>query len=445
MTLTRRAAVSGIVSTVALAGCGGEGGTSDAPIAVVPVTPAPAPTPSPTPTPAAPPLQSRSTLGILTLGMSVFLGDDLVGFSNPDRSAIIADNTPTRYFAKALMAARPAGRTIREVNAAVGGSFDDQTPNQYADVAGKPYDVVILGLGMNSGSTYGVHGRGPNAAYTKEKLRPLLREIKATGAVTIICNTMHPWPEKTTPASIRSALYEGIAWPAEQETLLYGGTLAFDREANTFGSPILGEDGHGLFERAGGQAIRAGSKLRIDDRTEQNAGQNAEPNAGIVMTVTRRVGGNTVQVEPGSIQESGIFNSVVRHFDPPVDEFLVPPSTQQLQKRDWTGGGVVVDGLASYATWNGILADLAREEDVKLLDFEYRGFKWVERRGWRSVYTSTDQGVVFETYNHPQLAAQSVVYGEMMTWLANVLDTNGLRGGFERLAGPPIVLKADRT
>ncbi len=441
MTLTRRTAVSGIISTVALAGCGGEGGTGDAPIAVVPPTPAPTPaptptpTPSPTPAPSAPPLQSRDTLGILTLGMSVFLGDDLVGFGNPDRSAIIADNTPTRYFAKALVAARPAGRTVREVNAAVGGSFDDQTPNQYAGVAGKPYDVVILGLGMNSGSAYGVHGRGPNAAFTKERLRPLLREIKTTGAVPIICNTMHPWPERTTPASIRSALSEGIAWPAEQETLLYGGILAFDREANTFGSPIPGGDGRGLFERAGGQAIRAGSKLRIDDRTGQNAGQNT----GIVMTVTRRVGGNTVQVEPGSIQESGVFNSVVRHVDPPIDEFLVPPSTQQVQKRDWTGGGVIVDGLASYATWNGILADLAREEDVKLLDFEYRGFKWVERRGgWRSVYTSTYQGVVFETYNHPQLAAQSVVYGEMMTWLAGVLDTNGLSGGFERLVGPPI-------
>lgn len=428
MTLTRRAAVSGIVSTVALAGCGGEGGASDAPIAVVPVTPTP--TPPPTPTPSAPPLQSRSTLGILTLGMSVFLGDDLVGFGNPDRSAIIADNTPTRYFAKALMAARPAGRTIREVNAAVGGSFDDQTPNQYAGVAGKPYDVIMLGLGMNSGSAYGVHGRGPNAAFTKERLRTLLREIKTTGAVPIVCNTMHPWPERTTPASIRNALYEGIAWPAEQETLLYGGTLAFDREANTFGSPIPGEAGRGLFERAGGQSIRAGSKLRIDDRTG--------PNAGILMTVTRRIGGNTVQVEPGSIQENGVSNSVVRHFDPPVDEFLVPPSTLQVQKRDWTGGGVIVDGVASYATWNGILADLAREEDVKLIDFEYRGFKWVERRGWHSVYTSTYQGEVFETYNHPQLPAQSVVYGEMMTWLAGVLDTNGLSGGFERLVGPPI-------
>jgi len=94
--------------------------------------------------------------------------------------------------------------------------------------------------------------------------------------------------------------------------------------------------------------------------------------------------------------------------------------------------------LASYATWNGILADLAREEDVKLLDFEYRGFKWVERRGWQSVYTSTYQGVVFETYNHPQWAAQRVVYGDMMMWLAGVLDTNGLSGGFERLVGPPI-------
>ena len=442
MTLTRRAAVSGIVSTVALAGCGGEGGTGDGPIAVVPVTPAPAPTPSPaptpTPTPSAPPLQSRATLSILTLGMSVFLGDDLVGFDNPDRAAIIADNTPTRYFAKALMAARPAGRTIREVNAAVGGSFDDQTPDQYAGAAGKPYDVVILGLGMNSGSAYGVHGRGPNAVFTKERLRTLLREIKTTGAVPIVCNTVHPWPEKTTPVSIRSALSEGIAWPAEQQTLLYGGTLAFDREAGTFGSPLPSEEGRGLFERAGGQSIRAGSKLRIDDRTGLNDGQNAGANAGIIMTVTRRVGGNTVQVEPGSIQESGVFTSVVRHFDPPIDEFLVPPSTQQVQKRDWTGGGVIVDGLASYATWNGILADLAREEDVKLLDFEYRGFKWVEWRGWQSVYTSIYQGVVFETYNHPQWAAQRVVYGDMMTWLAGVLDTNGLSGGFERLIGPPI-------
>ena len=434
MTVSRRATLTGLLTTVALAGCGGGGASGDGPIATPAPTPTPSPTPTPTPTPNPTPtplpLQSRATLGILTLGMSVFLGDDLVSDDNPDRAAIIADNTPTRYFTKALVAARPTGRTVRELNAAVGGAFDDQTPGQYAGAPGKPYDIVFLGLGMNSGSTFGVHSRGPNAGFTKERLRALLKDIKTAGSVPIVCNTIHPWPERTSPESIRSALSDGIAWPPEHQTLLYGGVLSFDREAGLFGSPELGSDGRGLFERDGGESIRVGSRLRID--------MGGGPNDGIVMTVVRRIGGSTVQVEPGSIIESGTFGGYVRHFDPPVDEFLVPPSTEQLQRRDWTGAGVRVDGLASYRTWNAILADLAREEDVKLLDLEYRGFKWVERRGWPSVYTSTYRGVVFETYNHPQLTAQRVIYGEAMTWLARILDTGGLSGGYERLLGPAI-------
>ncbi|WP_380787440.1 hypothetical protein [Sphingomonas sp. R86521] len=429
------------MSTVALAACGdgdttgngggGTGGTGEAPF----VFPAPEPFPTSIPYPAAPQpptpnaLQSRTSLNILTLGMSVFLGDDLVGYDNPYRATIVSDYAPSRYFAKALLYARP-DRAVREQIAAVGGSFDDQTPGQYAGATGKPYDVTILGLAMNSGSAYGVHGRGPNAAFTKERLRALLVQIKADGGTPVLCNTIHPWPEKTTPELIRSALSEGIAWPPEQQTLLFGGALTFDRDNNLFGSPTLSADGRGIFERDGGQSIRAGSQLMI----ESDSGGNA----GVRMTVTRRLSGTTVEVDPGSIRQSGASVGYVRHFNPPVDEFLVPPPAQQVQTRDWTGAGISVAGIVSYATWNAILADLAREQDVKLIDLEYRGFKWVEQHGWPSVYRSVSQGVVFETYNHPQWAAQRIIYGEMMTWLAGELDANRLFGGYERLRGPVV-------
>ncbi|MEF3088159.1 hypothetical protein, partial [Bacillus altitudinis] len=74
---------------------------------------------------------------------------------------------------------------------------------------GKPHDIVLLGLAMNSDSTYGVHDRGPNAAFTKDVLRGVLRDIAAEGAPPFVCNTIHPWPEKITQESISSAPYEG--------------------------------------------------------------------------------------------------------------------------------------------------------------------------------------------------------------------------------------------
>lgn len=420
MNTTRRGALGGIVSTLALAACGG-GDTGQG------STPSPTPTPTPTPTP--PP---KAAVGILTLGMSVFLGADLVGGNYPDRAAFSADHTPSRYFAKALTAARrPIDGLVREYNAAVGGSFDNDTPSQYAGAPGKPYDIVLLGLAMNSGSTYGVNGRGPNAAFTKEVLRPLLRDIQAAGAVPFVCNTVHPWPEKITPASITSALQDGIAWPPDQETLLFSGALVFDSANNRFGALSVDADGRGIFDRAGGgRKIKPGSKLYIQD--------GGGTNAGIVLTVTARISGTTVEVEAGVISDDGVISGTVRHFDPPIDEFLVPPSTQQLQHKDWTGSGIAVDGLASYATWNGILIDLCREENVKIVDLEYRGFKWVERYGWPSVYTSNYDGVPFETFNHPQLAAQSVIYGEMMSWLANAVNAGTLGTGFQLLRGPTI-------
>ncbi len=364
--------------------------------------------------------------------MSVFLGADLVGPNYPEQAGFIVDNTPSRYFAKALTAARrPIDGVVREYNAAVGGAFDHETPLQYAAAPGKPYDIVLLGLAMNSGSTYGVHGRGPNAAFTKDRLRTLLRDIIATGATPFVCNTVHPWPEKIMPASITSALYEGIAWPHEQRTLMFRGPLVFDPGNNRFGSLSIDDDGLGLFARpGGGLSIRAGSKLLIQD--------DGGANAGIVLTVTGRLSNTTVEIAPGVIREGGTIFATVRHFDPPIDEFLVPPSPRQRQNRDWTGSGIAVDGLASYATWNAILNDLCREENVKLVDFEYRGFKWVERRGWPSVYTSTYAGVPFETFNHPQIAAQRVIYGEMMTWLAAGVDAGTLGPGYERLRGPAI-------
>lgn len=364
--------------------------------------------------------------------MSIFRGADLVGPNYPDREAFLADNTPSRYFTRALSALRrPIDGAVSEFNAAVGGAFDHEAAGQYAGASGKPYSIVLLGLAMNSGSAYGVHGRGPNAAFTKSILRSTLRNIIDSGTTPFVFNTIHPWPEKVTPTSIRSALIEGIAWPIEQETLLFSGPLVFDPGSNLFGSTEVDADGRGIFARpGGGQSIRAGSKLLV-----QSGGGG---NTGIVLTVVRQTSGTTVEVEPGAIREGGVVFGTVRHINLPIDEFLSPPSTQQRQTKDWTGSGVMVDGLASYATWNAILADLCREENVKLIDLEYRGFKWVERRGWESIYTSTYQGMPFETFNHPQLAAQRVIYGDMMSWLAAAIDAGTLAPGFQILRGPVI-------
>ena len=425
---TRRGALFSVASMIALAACG-SGGAGD-------TGPATTPIPKPTFTPLPVPVltgAARNPLSVLTLGMSVFLGADIVGPNYPNQGAFITDNTPTRYFTKALIGARrPIDGAVSEFNAAVGGAFDNDVGDQYASAPGKPYTIVILGLAMNSGSTFGVHGRGPNAAFTKEKLRGFLRDIIASGAVPFVCNTMHPWPEKITPQSIVDGLFDGIAWPLEQQTLQFSGALAYDQVNSQFGTPTLDDQGRGIFARpGGGQSIKAGSKLMI----QSDGGSNA----GIILTVTAPLNATTVTVEPGVIRESGLLFGTVRHYAPPIDEFLVPPSTQQREYQDWTGSGVIVDGLASYATWNTILTDLCREENVKLIDLEYRGFKWVERYGWPSVYTSTYAGVEFDTVNHPQLAAQRVVYGDMMRWLAIAVDNALLAPGFEVLRGPAVV------
>ncbi len=426
MDTTRRAALCGIASTIALSACGGDGGSNT--ISIVTPSPAPSPTPTSSPAPASP----KPAVGVLTVGMSIFLGADLVGANYPDRSTFIADHTPIRYLTKALAAGRgPTDGAVREHNSAVGGSFDHEVEGQYNSVADKSYNVVMLGLAMNSGSAYGVHGRGPNAAFTKNILRNVLRRIIADGATPYVCNTIHPWPEKITPASITSALQEGIAWPLEQETLLFSGPLVFDPGTNRFGSTSLDDNGRGIFARpGGGQSIKPGSRLLI-----QSGGGS---NAGLVFTVARPVSGTTVEIMPSAIREGGEIFGTVRHFQPPIDEFLVPPPSSQLQHKDWTGSGIAVDGLTSYATWNSILADLCREENVKLIDLEYRGFKWVERYGWPSVYTSAYEGVPFETFNHPQFAAQRVIYGEMMQWLATAINDGTLTPGFQVLRGPAI-------
>ena len=364
--------------------------------------------------------------------MSVFLGADIVAPNYPNQSAFIADNTPTRYFTKALMGARrPIDGTVSEYNGAVGGSFDNDVGGQYDGAPSKPYSIVLLGLAMNSGSAFGVHGIGPNAAFTKEVLRGFLRKVIASGAVPFVCTTIHPWPEKSPPDFIVGELFDGIAWPLEQQTLRFSGALVYDQANSQFGTPTLDDQGRGIFARpGGGQSIRAGSKLMIED--------DGGANAGIILTVTSVLNATTVTVEPGVIRQAGTLFGTVRHYNPPINEFLVPPSTQQRQFKDWTGSGIVVDGLATYAQWNGILTDLCREENVKLIDLEYRGFKWVERYGWPTVYTSAYGGVEFDTVNHPQLVAQRVVYGDMMRWLAIAVDNSLLGSGFEVLRGPAI-------
>ena len=364
--------------------------------------------------------------------MSVFRGADLVGVNYPDREAFNIANAPTQIFVDTLKSLRSSlDGAVTHTNAAVGGSFDNEVPQQYAGAAGKPFDLVFLGLAMNSGSMYGVHGRGPNAAFTKGVLQTFIREAKASGAKPIVCNTVHPWPEKFDPVATNAALYEGIAYPPDRATLYASLTVTVDAEKSTLTIGGLDASGAGFFERAGpGAYIRTGSQLRLryDGGTPD----------GDLVTVVANLDGSTVRVQPGEISRSGSVVAFVQHVYPDTEKILDVPPSKQRQFRDWTGSGVGVDGLFSYFTWNSILRQICEEEQVPLLDLEYRGFRWAERYGWPSVYTSTYQGVPFATVNHPQIAAQRVIYGDLMRELARRVNADDLKSGFELIRGPAI-------
>lgn len=421
--LDRRKALlwlGGAVTT--LAGCGSGGGES--------VVPTPTPTPTPPPLLASPPPPGGQA-NILVTGMSVWRGDDIVPVNYPDREAFMAANAPAQYFRKALL--RYLAYTpdlVAYDNQAVGGSFDNDVPAQYAASKQSPRKIVFLGLAMNSGSTYGVHGYGPNAGFTRDVLRAQLRKIKADGSVPIVANTVHPWPEKVTPEIIAGGLYYGLGWPEDRRTLFATEPLAFDAQAGTVTRVPDQFTTTGLFDNAvGGARIKPGSQLLIGGGT----------NDGRVLVVTERIDGSTLRVRPGDLLATETLYASIRHVSPPLEEIMETPPSRQRITRDWTGGGVAVDGLASYALWNAMLFDLCKEEDVALLDMEYRGFKWVERRGWSSVYEASYDGVTISNSNHPVLAAQRVIYGDLLTQLGNLYALGQFVPGFQVMRGPTIL------
>ena len=423
MTISRRNVLTGIGASTLLSACGGDGGSG---VTGTVVTPAPAPTPSPvpSPTPTPAPVPPAGPTAILTTGMSVFQGADIVGPNYPDREAFMRANAPVRYFVDRLQALRNAegGPPVTERNVAVGGSFDNDTPGQYAG-AGGSHNLVFLGLAMNSGSAYGVHGRGPNAAFTRGVLHGLLARIKADGAQPILCNTIHPWPERITPQNIQNALFEGVAWPPESATLYGNTSLRFDAAADE----IRCEDS--AFGTGPGRFLTAGSQLRIIAGGGRNEGRTLQ--------VAERLSPDRLRIRTGEIAESGSFGVFAQHRAPDLEPILDPPPSRQRQNRDW-GTGTAVDGLASYHLWNNMLGQLAEETDTLLFDLEYRGFAWVARHGWESVYVSTYAGVRFETFNHPQLAAQSAIYGGLMRHAAELFHRNALPKGYARLRGPEV-------
>lgn len=413
-------------SAIFLSGCGGNESDSGS-ISVV-SGPTPAPTPTPTPSPVSYPAAKPSN--ILVTGMSVFRGQDLVPTNYPNRESFSIDFAPVQYFRGALLKVpgySPA--LVGYDNQAVNGSFDNDVVAQYAASTQTPRNIVFLGLAMNSGSPYGVYGTGPNAGYTKEILRGQLRRIKADGARPFVCNTIHPWPAKISVQDINTSLSQGLNWPADRKTLFAYNIFHFDAEARTLSLPGPYADSAGIFDDpSGGSRIKAGSQLYVSGEGRS---------AGKTLVVTARLSATTVQVSGIVATES--VPAGIRHINPPLEEIMETPPSRQRQVKDWTGGGVAVEGIASYSLWNGMLLDLCREEDVTLIDIEYRGFKWVERFGWSSVYEASYQGQVISNVNHPVYAAQKVIYGEVMAELAELYARGTLASGFQVLRGPSIV------
>ena len=371
--------------------------------------------------------------GVLSTGMSIFRGANLTPQNYPDSEAFNLAHAPVTYFVNRLRDRLGSGFAVDYDNQAIGGSFDDSVPAQFDATILTKVDIWFLGLGMNSGSLFGMHGKGPNAGDTIEKLRAKIRTAKANGTLPIICNTIFPWPEKIMVGDIAGSLQLGINWPPDQATLAFFGFWSFDAAAGTLtgqtyeGLPIFA---HGL---QGGTKIGVGSKLYV---SEAGAGANA----GLTLTVEERINDTTVRVGAGQIAQS-MANAACRisHFAPPLESIMTEPPSVQHALQDYTGAGIPTPGLRSYALYNRLLDVLARQEEVPIVDHAWRGARWVELHGWQSVYTMTHQGITMQNYNHPVYPAQSVIYGEVLAGLADQFADGTLTAGYHRHRGPAIV------
>lgn len=374
-----------------------------------------------------------TVLPVVGTGTSVGRGADLTPLNYPNREVFNLANAPMMYLVNAMAGVLGHGAySVPFDNQAVSQSFDDSFVNQLAASGFNPKSIVPIIAGMNSASMFGVHAIG--ADYEIARVRELLRAVKAGGGLNILVNTLHAHPTRTPDQT--GSLANGIAWPADQKTLAFFGLWSFDAASQTLTSIPDGNVPTGAFASGaqGGTKVKAGTKLLV--QSDGTPGSNG----GRTLTVVQRLSDTAVKVTAGDITQT-IANTpaFIRHVNPPVEEIMTVPPSAQVQVRDWTGSGVPVQGLASYSLYNKMLNELAREEDVLLVDCEYRGFRYAEKYGWDAIYTATYNGATQTNSNHPVLAAQRVIYGQPLAAIGTEIARGTLKGGYQVYRGEPIL------
>jgi hypothetical protein len=377
---------------------------------------------------------TATVLPVVGLGTSVGRGADLTPLNYPDREVFNFDHSPMRYLVDGITGVLGHGvYSVPFDNRSVNASFDDSFGAQLAASGFAPKLLVPIIAGMNTGSMYGVHGIGADVAIAS--LRQTLRTIRAQGGIAFLGNTICPWPEKIVPADQAAALGMGINWPADQRTLAFFGVWSFDKAANTLSCAPDGNAPEGIFAsgKFGGTKIKPGSLLYVHADGAPGA------NAGLILTVAEVVNATTARIAAGQIAQTlATTTALIRHTQPPLEEIMTVPPSKQRQTKDWTGHGIPVEGLASFSLYNNMLDVLAREEDVPLLDFAYRGFRFVELYGWRAVYEMTYEGVTQSNVNHPVYPAQKVIYGQPLAAIGADFARGTMRPGYHVIRGPEI-------
>lgn len=260
-----------------------------------------------------------------------------------------------------------------------------------AQLANSPYstsDFVLIVGGMND-APVGNFNMGRTFPGQKTTLESLIDLCLARGAIPIVCTTPHHNVEM-------SATYPTIPggnpllWPVR--TFNVSGTYAFNSTSKTITQAYFANPSYG------GDIFKAGMTIRVE--SGNNAGN---------YTISAISSDRTVITVNEPIPETSSYSTTVRHFNLAgiIEDVLYPAPSESFVTKDWTGGGVMVQGDIRFEMVNNMQRSVARQKGAFLADCAYSFFKYgVEVGGYGSVYD-----VPAGNYNHMNDNGYNVTFG----------------------------------
>ncbi|HHR5509354.1 TPA: hypothetical protein ACS61W_001718 [Klebsiella oxytoca] len=262
--------------------------------------------------------------------------------------------------------------------------FTSTDPNDWPDI------VLIVG-GMND-APLGNFNNGLTYPGQRTKLKSLIAECKAKGAIVIVATSPHHNVESANV--INTSLGSlNVNWPIRTFNVPY--SFTFDAVAKTISSSSFAYDTGNAATSFGGSILRSGHILRV----------LSGDNAGDYTIATISEDRQTITVEE-AIPVSGALSTTIRHInlDSMQEEILYPAPSKSFIETDWSGSGIKTVGAARFGMVNNMYREVAREDSVFVMECEIPWFRLgVEVHGWSALFNSPN-------YNHPNDLGYTVSY-----------------------------------